>query len=405
MILIDKLRRPGMKKQITLLGIGAIFAGQMLCTAQADQKWGPFGATPRINLSYITTDNLFNTRNREKSTGIVVINPGLRLVAGTPILKYVMDLDISVGFYNRSSDDDYVDSSLSGGITYQPTSRAKFDINAGIEYGHDDRGTGRTEGGTGSAKPDEYNQKTLAGEFSYGVAGAKGNLVLSADYLNKEYTNNRSATRGLDHDEMGLGAVFKWRIMPKTRLLFEIRHREFDYDFTPAGIDSLDSDEQRYFIGAEWQATFKTKGSVRIGRLNKDFDSPARKDVSSGAWEAAVEWKPRSYSTVNLSTGRTTAESTGSGDTTLTDYYRASWTHAWVQRLSTTLSYSYSEDDYPGDATGRKDETNSYKAEAMYKMRHWLDLSAGFEHIEKDSNVSSMDYDRNDLFLNARAQF
>lgn len=404
MILKDKLRRPGMKKQITLLGISAIFAGQVLCTAHAGQKWGPFMATPRINLSMTATDNLFNTKNREKSTGIVVINPGLRLVGGKPILKFVMDLDIAVGKYNRSSDDNYTDGTLSGGVIYQPTSRAKFDINAATTHGHDARGTGRTEGGAGNAKPDEYNQKTLAGVFTYGVAGAKGNLALSADYLDKKYTNNRPGTLGQDHDETGLGAVFRWQVMPKTKLLLEVRHRDFDYDYTSAGTNTLDSDEQRYFVGVEWQATYKTKGSARIGRLKKDFDSSARKDVSDGAWEAAVEWKPRSYSTVDLSTGRTTAESTGTGDVTLTDYYRASWTHAWVKRLSTTLSYSYSEDDYPGSA-GREDETESYKAEAMYKMRHWLDLSAGFEHIAKDSSDSSLDYDRNNLFISAKAQF
>ena len=385
-----------MKERILLFCLIGMLAGPAVSAMQ-----------PRINLGMMATDNLLSTQNREKYTEILVVNPGLRFEFGRPTLKFSIDLDLEAGRYTKSHDDDYEDATILGNVTYQPTSRIRFDARARQHWGHDERGSGRTEGGVDidGTKPDEYTQRDIGGEFTYGAKEAKGRLILSADHLDREYTNNRLATRGLDHDETGLGATFKWRVWPKTSVLVEARYRDFDYDFIPAGSATLDSEEQRYFIGAEWEATYKTTGSIRIGRFNKEFDAASREDESGGAWEIATEWRPRSYSTVNLSTGRTTGESTGTGDVTVTDYYRASWTHAWVKRLSTTLSYSYEEAEHPGDINRREDETDTYRAEAKYKMRRWLDLSAGFEHINRDSNINAIEYDRNNLFLNASARF
>jgi len=362
---------------------------------------------PRINLSMQSTDNLLNARSQERQTSSLIVNPGLSYEFGTPRLKFLIDLDLEAGRYNNSSADNYEDATILGSVAYQPTSRLRFDAKVSQHWGHDARGTGRTEVATGNLgrTPDRYTQKNFDGSLTYGIAGAKGQLILSAAYLDREYTNNRSATRSLDHDETGVGATFKWRVAPKTSLLLEARYRDFDYDTTPVGFATLDSDEQRYFIGAEWEATYKTTGSIRIGRYRKNFDSVVRNDISGGAWEVAVDWKPRSYSTVNLSTGRTTGESTGIGDVQVTDYYRAAWTHGWLDRLSTTLSYDNRDVEYEGDTGRREDEIDSYRATVNYKMRRWLDLDAGLEHINNDSSTRAFSYDRNTVFLNARIRF
>lgn len=380
--------------------------------SRGGHQWGPFRALPRVNLDYIATDNLFNTKNREKSSGIVVINPGLTLEAGTASMKYILDADITAGHHTRSDDDDYADLALSGQAIYSPNSRIKLDLSAAFAKGHEARGTGRSEGATsvsGIEKPDEFDKSNLGAEFTYGVAGAKGQIILSLDYTNLEYTNNRAGTRPRDRDGYGQGGIFKWRVAPKTRVLVEFRNNEIDYDFTPAGTAKLDSDEQHYLLGVEWQATYKTAGSFKIGRMHKDFDSSSRSDISSGTWEAGIVWKPRSYSTVNISTGRAFGETNGTGDASESDYFSVAWSHAWVERFSTTLSYDYSGDEYPGSATlatsKRKDDTDTYALAANYKARRWLTLGAGIEHVDKESNISAIDYERNNLFVNASMKF
>lgn len=384
--------------------------------AQEDRggtKWGPFRALPRIDLDYISTDNYFNEETRGQATGLLKITPGLGLEAGTGTMKYILDGDIEHGEVTRSHDDNYTDLHLSAQAIYQPTSRAMLDLSVGYQKEHDDRGTNRTEANpTLIRHPDEYDQTDIGGTFTYGVADAKGQITLSMDHTNIEYTNNRAGTRPRDRDEDGLGAIFKWRVAPKTRIFVEGRYRDFDYDSLPtvyADTTTLDSDDERYFVGVEWEATYKTTGTFQVGHMEKDFDSATRRDVDEGSWEAAIEWKPRSYSVVNVSTGRTFGESNGTGDVTLTDFFTVAWDHEWRDRLSTTLSYKYAEDEYPGSTTAtlseREDEIDIIAFEANYEMRRWLTLGAGFEHEKKDSNRSAFDYDRNNVFVNARMRF
>jgi len=400
----------------------ALAGSPMLVSAQEPQgdgmQWGPFRALPRIDLEYMHTDNLYNADTREKSSNIFVVNPGLRLDAGTATMRYVLDADIEAGEVSQDSDDDYVDLALTGQAVYQPNSRLKLDLFAGFKKDHDPRGTGRQDGGTSAAKePDEYDQTDLGAEFIYGVADAKGQIILNLDYMDKEYTNNRlrtvnaatSGTRLFDRDEFGQSAAFKWRVGPKTTVLFEARNRDFDYDFTLPGTAKLDSDEQHYFVGVEWQATYKTTGALRVGHMRKDFDSSVRNDESGGSWEASITWRPRSYSAVNVTTGRTYGETNGTGDASLSDYFGVSWDHQWMERLSTSVSYDYSDTEYPGSQTAttreREDDLDTFAFEANYEARRWLTLGAGFEHIDNDSNNNGFDYDRNNVFVNARMQF
>ncbi len=57
--------------------------------------------------------------------------------------------------------------------------------------------------------------------------------------------------------------------MPKTSLLLEARHTELDYKYTAS---QLDSEELRYYIGATWDATAATSGTIKVGPVEKKFD-------------------------------------------------------------------------------------------------------------------------------------
>jgi hypothetical protein len=360
--------------------------------------------TPTLDLSMITTDNLFTQPNREKYAVKYIVKPGIHAEAGTNLLKFTGDADFEIGEVQRSHDDDWQDAHLSLGMIYQPTSRARFDAKAGVQFEHDDRGTGFTAGGTNASKsPDEYTQQDVSGKFTYGTPNAKGQLILNAGYMDKEYTNNRQFTRGYDRDEDNYGAMFKWQVAPKTKITLEGRYKDIEYDTTLPGAATLDSDEERYFVGVEWQATYKTSGHFQVGKLYKDFDSSQRKDYDDNAWEAGIQWAPRSYSVVKFDTGRTTSESTGSGDTTATDYYDVSWKHGWRERFSTTARYRHTDDDYPG--SNREDDYDMIKLSANYEMRYWLDLEAGYQYSETDSNISAFDYKENQVFLHAKMRF
>ena len=359
---------------------------------------------PSLDVSILSTDNLYNTANNEVSATRFITKPAVHAKVGTNILEFVLDADVEIGRVDISSEDDWEDLHLSAGTVYQPTTRTKLEAGVGIAFEHDDRGTEYTAGDQIFTRdPDEYRLSTLDGKLTYGTPGAKGQIIVDAKYADKDYTNNREFTKGFDHTTDKIGAVFKWRVAPKTQVTLEGRYGGYDYDHTVPGIPELDSNEYRYFVGVEWKATFKTSGRFQIGQLEKDFSSPLREDVDENAWEAGISWRPRSYSVVDLETGRTTSESTGTGDAAVTDYYELSWTHSWLQRFSTNVSYRHHDEDYPGSS--RQDGYDRLRLQANYDMRQWLKFEAGYSYAQRDSSTRVFEFDENRLFLRVKMQF
>src|SRR5213075_2347476 len=139
-------------------------------------------------------------------------------------------------------------------------------------------------------------------------AGAQGRMELWYSDAVKRYTNNRATTFLSDRDTQELGGTFYWRVLPRTHVLFEARRVEYDYkDVT----SRQDSTEDKYFVGATWEATAATSGTVKIGSTKKKFD--VGQSFTDTSWEALVTWSPRTYSRFDVYSSRQPTESTGLG--------------------------------------------------------------------------------------------
>ena len=88
----------------------------------------------------------------------------------------------------------------------------------------------------------------------------KGGWSWTLGATDKRYTNNREITQAFDVSTWDVAARFYYRIAPETRLLAEIRDTEYDYRSSP-----LDNSEQRYLLGATWDITAATSGTLKVG--------------------------------------------------------------------------------------------------------------------------------------------
>src|SRR5690606_2828779 len=137
-----------------------------------------------------------------------------------------------------------------------------------------------------------------------------------------------------------------------TALLAEYRDRNVDYGTDPLAVagapDSLDSDEQYFYVGASWEATAKTTGSIRGGRGEKEFDDIDRANGDVTSWEANIRWEPLTYSVVNLTASRRFDEAVGFGNAVLARTYSLNWQHSWNEQLRSTLSLGTTDSDHSG---------------------------------------------------------
>jgi hypothetical protein len=355
---------------------------------------------PELDLKTYHDDNLLRSADDELETWVNVISPRMTYELASLKNRFVADYHLKAGFHENSSIDDYVDNHIRIENEYTPTSRIYAALRGEYLDTHDARGTFRTENITGTAKeqePDEWHNWGFEGNFAYGAKTARGRIEADIGYVDKDYDNNRADTYGWDlYYAYGL-TRFLYRLRPKTNIVLEGRVTQFNYDDDVPGTGSLDSVDTTLLAGVTWDATFKTTGYAKIGLIDKNFDSSRREDNDDIAWEMAVEWRPKTYSTVTLKTSSGFLETHGVGDAISHDEIQLGWRHNWRSGISTNLAFVYAEDGFAPDP--REDEVIQMKASVNYDMRRWLRLTAGYHYEETDSNTNLFDYDVNRIQL------
>lgn len=369
----------------------------------ANWQVGPLFLTPTLDLETYYTDNLWLTNSREKNTWVGVLTPRLQAWLQNGNNTYSLTYELKDSSYASSQDDDFTDHQVNLDLHQEMGARHRLDVFAEYYDGHEDRGTGFIEGDLSllTDRPVKYEATTGGGDYTYGSRESRGRLQLSARAVDYQYGNYRDFTRFYDRSEETVAGSLFWKIAPRTDAVLEVRGIDNDYDnrdpLDLAG--SLSSEEMNYLAGVVWEATAKTSGSIKLGMYDRDYSSAARASDDGFLWEVGVVYQPRTYSSLDLQTRRHYRETTGLGDGINTREFALAWKHHWKRRYTSSLSASYSNDDYRGYS--REDDNYGVEARFDYAFRRWVDLGAGYRFQDRDSDLDWFDYSSNIFFLEA----
>jgi hypothetical protein len=147
-----------------------------------------------------------------------------------------------------------------------------------------------------------------------------------------------------------------------------------DLRLPPGGALANSARETRYYGGVSWEATAATTGTLKFGRVKRDFTSSLTPDETDTSWEGMINWAPRTYSQVQFLTSRQTNEASGEGSFILTEAYQVSWNHNWSSYLTTGVTARWQRDEYQN--FDRTDDTRSLGLRVGYRFRPWLTLGA-----------------------------
>ena len=353
----------------------------------------PAFVSPHLLLGVGRDDNLFYSNTNEKSSTYYLLGPGFTLDARDANKVLQLTYEGRFGRYADSEDDNFVDHTLraQGDFAFD---RRNF-LKLGLDYlrGHDPRGaTDRPLSG----RPDRYRSTNPFATYAFGAPGAQGRLEAYYNGSDKRYLNNFATTAASDHRTNEYGAAFYARMMPRTYVLVEARQTNIDYRLSGS---PFSGDERRLYAGISWEPSAATTGTIKVGNLKREFDSPLLADFSGPSWEAIVTWAPLSYSKLDVFTTRQTNEASGLGSFILTSITGASWTHGWSSAVSTAIDVRVQKDEYQN--FNRSDDTRSLGLKVAYKFRRWLTLGAEYTHIQRDSNQPAFEYDKNLYLLTA----
>jgi len=354
----------------------------------------PFYFAPYVGVAVGRDDNVLNASDNRRASNLYIVSPGFKIDARSAQSVFQLGYAAEIGRYSSSEDDNYTDHVLRGQFDIALDRRNFLRVGADYLRDHDPRGlTDRPV----STEPDKFRITTPSVTYAFGAPGAAGRVEAYYSDLRKRYINNRATTALGDRSTKEFGGALYIRVAPKTYAVAEVRGTRIRYDQS----SQLDADERRYYAGLSWEATATTTGIVKVGRFQRDFDSPGVPDFSSFAWEAAITWAPRTYSTFAFSTSRFSTEPTGLGTFIVSDQAGVTWTHSWTSYVQTAVDLRYHKDNYQGFS--RKDDTMALGLKVGYKFRRWLTLGAEYTHTKRDSTFDGAEYDKNLYLLTVTA--
>ncbi|MGH8436434.1 MAG: outer membrane beta-barrel protein [Pseudomonas sp.] len=339
--------------------------------------------TPTLKVGERYDDNFRAVEEGEESSWITGITPTFVLGAEGRKSAYALTYSANSDIFHSSHTDDNTDHHLTADAGFEFNARNQLKLNTGYHQVEETASLDQ------NIENDKYSTSNVGGVYTYGAESARTQVDFGANYEELRYQNSNHLNADKERDTTALSSTLYYRVAPKTRALVEARHTEYDYLTN----DRLNSNNIALLGGLTWDATAKTSGTVKIGGEKKRFDDSSIDDQSGSMWEVGASWKPRTYSTFNLKTRRALDEGDNGASAIQSQSTTLSWEHEWLERLSSDLSYTYSDQEYQD--IDRDDKIDTFGLGLTYEMRRWLDVGVGYKYSENDSSAAGESYERN----------
>lgn len=355
--------------------IGCLFLQVSLISVQiaAAQsiKVGESEIIPSVSLEYVSEDNTFRTaEDQVESTGIIV-SPKVSWEANRRLLRLRAGYQGSYASYSESILD-FNDHSLFFNVDANPQTRHRVSGSFAYDKEHESLGTGQTRFESDSDDQIESTLITLRTDYTFGASGARGNVGGGLVFTRETFDNLAFLTIGDDNSKIMPYAQFSYRVSPDTRLVAESRYRVVDFDD-----DLRDRDEISFLVGFNMKATARTGGAIRLGVTKADYDAAGRSDRNLFVANVNVTFRPRSFSSINLSFNRGLSavdNDAANSQASIEDRLRLTWSHKWSGRFSTAVRYEKDrvERECPLNGT----EKDTFGLEFAVRIRRWISIGA-----------------------------
>ncbi|OGW30070.1 MAG: hypothetical protein A2X59_13170 [Nitrospirae bacterium GWC2_42_7] len=396
---------------------------------------------PYLIVTTFFTDNVLNTKDKKQSDLITVVSPGIwlsmpsmdkrlslnstsnRTPGGYLVENLGYDLfrrfqaylayQADIELFSKYSGENAIRHKAEALVQYRLGSRIILGLMDQYQESRDDRGTEIS----GSA--DKVSSNLLSGAVNLEV-GTK--LLLKAGYSNNHVNYSGSANAFRDRVDNAFNVYVHYKIRPKLSLFGEYEFVDIKYGRKIELIDeygnpvlgkngkpkkrNMDSTEQHYFGGIQWDITSKSQGIFKAGYGKKEFASTGVKGSRDIILEANINHRLTTKTSLAFKVWRKTNET----DMTTTSYILSKgmslgYTQKLTNKLTGSIDLSYIADQYKGiqksSVTPENKEDKYYRLGLgfQYEFRRWLTTALGYTHTIRDSNPSADDYSNNTFYF------
>lgn len=359
---------------------------------------GGFEIRPTLSLAIGKNDNVGLASAGKTSSNFTKLSPKVSVEMPTQGQVYSATYSGTYANYTGSTVDNYYDHGFGLAAKNDWSTRVNSVINVDYNKGHD----GRNALPNANTFKQLWHTTGVKGMVHYGADGAQGQFELTAGQVAKRYDTNNGGTNLpgtgtslFNNDATSLMGAFFYKVAPATHMIVQAGTTSFSY--LDAASKIHDSKEQQYMVGVKWDATAKTTGSVKVGKVNKTFNLGTFPSASATAWDANVTWSPLTYSVVNVSLSQKAAESYGVGSSLVSQDSNVDWTHGWSNYIKSKLSFGDGVDTY--QAINQVNKRQTYGAKLSYEVNRWLNAGVEYQNTKRNSTNPVLTYTQNITML------
>ncbi|MDA8100379.1 MAG: outer membrane beta-barrel protein [Nitrospiraceae bacterium] len=369
------------------------FSGSPAFAAGGNIHFGALEVHPFASVKETWSDNIYSTPSgTTESDRISTYIPGVRFLLPFGMHKADLQYFAVINNYRDHAGENTADHNARGMVDLNFGSRFGLSLSDAYQKGHEPRSSSAT------GFIEKFTTNGAKASLSYQLADLS---KVQLDYTHTTWTFKQSTFR--DRDEDLAAAYLYYRFLPKTSAFVEFDYANVDFSevTTP-----LDNKVTSALAGVTWEITDRSKGTVKAGRMWKDFKASDQPDTNAWTASADVSHKFTDYSSIMIVGQRTINETNFLG----TSYYvttgaYAEFTHRFGVRFAGVVRGSRGEDRFSNaTAAGepvRHDTTVMTGLGLKYTMKEWLEFGADFNYRDRDSNINANDFREHQYVVSA----
>lgn len=371
---------------------------------------------PFIILQEVYTNNLFATRDNRSDDFITTISPGIWLAfpANREKLLSMDTTTTSPGglklsrvkpeasrryqtyflyspeyvLYADHSDQDHFDHRAEALFQYNLNSGLSFDL---MDIFHD-----REEIAGNGTNDTLYRHQDNLLDFIATYEPPSGKLKLQFNYSNYYLGYKDNVVSYRDRNDNSFGASIFYKFWPKTSLFIEYDHSVIEFD----SASIYDNTENRYYGGVTWELTAKTRGTLKLGFTQKDFDSSTVEDEDGFSVELQAQHNLTAKRALQINGYRKFHESDQAGASSfLSTGIDIGLLQQFTEKWSGTFTVFYEMNEY--NSFARDDDYYGFSPAIRFKPKKWMMFDLGYYYYNNNSSNTIYDYDAYQILLRA----
>ena len=369
---------------------------------------------PFLVVQEIYTDNLYATSTNTKDDFITTVAPGIWLAfpANREKLLSIDTTTTSPGGLKLSRIKPeavrryqsyflyspefvlYADNSNHDHVNHRAEGLFQYNFNSGLSFDIIDIFNDKEEVAGNGVIDTLYRHQDNLLDFITTYQTRSGKLKLQLSYSNYFLDYKDSVVEYRSRMDNSFGASVFYRFWPKTSLFLEYDYSDIEFD---SGTTN-DNVENRYYGGVTWDMTAKTRGTLKLGFIDKDFDAPSVSDQDGFSVELQTQHNLTAKRALQVNGYRKFHESDlASASSFLSTGIDIGLLQRFSEKWSGSLNGFYERNEYNG--INRDDDFFGIGPALRFKPKKWLYFDLFYYYYRNDSNISTYDYDANQIML------